>query len=470
MKYFKLSVLAMILCACGTPSEDEYQLSKEDLAVVVDSIARLMATYHYNPSLLETEEYLHMTEKMQDLASKDQTKEEFASGFGTLWQNGPFSHVALGISNMKSDDMAEYFDTLRVGEQSTSLQWFGTTALMTVNTMMGLDTYDGITEMYSDIADKDANALIIDVRKNPGGAFAIVPLVGHLLSEPMDAGFFVSRKWWSEKVSTPDPELIGGLSPWAGWSLRAFWHDVQGEPLMRIQFKPMQPYYDGPVYVLVSNKSASATEFAIDALANLENVTIIGETTAGEMLSQKMYDLPFGFQLSLPIAEYYSTRIGRIEGKGVSPDMEVDASVARELAMLLIEGETPADALTKARLAIGTADQPTLGDQVIYLFGTMNDWGKQWNGTPKFEYIENGIYEASTTLEQGKYEFKIAPMDWSFDYGASRDTNVVPGEEKLVARMPGSKNLEILIEKTTTLKFRLDLSQEDEPKLNVSAY
>ena len=55
------------------------------------------------------------------------------------------------------------------------------------------------------------------------------------------------------------------------------WHDVQEEPLTRVKFGPMDPHYDGPVYVLTSKVSASATEFAVDALSTINNVTIIGE-------------------------------------------------------------------------------------------------------------------------------------------------------------------------------------------------
>jgi len=51
------------------------------------------------------------------------------------------------------------------------------------------------------------------------------------------------------------------------------------------------------------------------------------------MLSQKMYDLPRGFQLSLSIADYYSATNGRFEGAGIKPDIEVDVTNAFEIAL-----------------------------------------------------------------------------------------------------------------------------------------
>jgi len=51
------------------------------------------------------------------------------------------------------------------------------------------------------------------------------------------------------------------------------------------------------------------------------------------MLSQKIYDLPGGFHLSLPIADYYSAVNGRIEGVGVKPNIETDAADALDIAL-----------------------------------------------------------------------------------------------------------------------------------------
>ena len=57
------------------------------------------------------------------------------------------------------------------------------------------------------------------------------------------------------------------------------------------------------------------------------------ETTAGETLSQKIYDLPQGLLLSLPIADYYAFHSGRIEGTGVTPDVRADAESAMAIAL-----------------------------------------------------------------------------------------------------------------------------------------
>jgi len=470
MKKTILLFAIIILASCkGETKKQSENVLINSLAKVADSITYLMKEYHYNPNELLSDNYIAIDKRTHELASKVNSKDLFVEEFNKLWSNGPFSHVSLSISDKKASEMAIFFDSLRVGSQSVSLEWKDKTAILTVNTMMGLDTYERIFEVYQEVSEVNASSLIIDLRDNPGGTFAIVPLVSHLLDNPIDAGMFVSHKWWRNNNNAPSFSDTKKLTPWQGWSLQSFWRDVQLSPLTRIQFQPMQPKFNGRVFVLTSHESASATEFAVDALAQLDNVIIIGETTAGEMLSQKMFDLPHGLQLSLPIAEYYSSRIGRIEGKGVKPNIEIDQSVALDLAISLIKGEKLEDALEKAQEEITKMDEQPLGAETLYLFGNMNDWGKKWDKTPLFEYKGNGVYEATTKLNKGRYEFKIAPMNWNFDYGAIKNQeNVVVGHKKSLAKTSGSGNLIIDIEDAIELTFSLDVSNEKALVLSVS--
>ena len=213
------------------------------------------------------------------------------------------------------------------------MAWQGDAAVLTVNTMMGLDTIEEIDAAYAEIAERETSALIIDLRENGGGAFAVRPLVSHLLSKPFDAGSFISQPWNAVHDREPSRADMEAVDPWEGWSIKAFWANVQTDPVTRISFSPAEPVFDGPVFVLTSKRTASAAELATDALKSANRAIIIGENTAGEMLSQKIYDVPGGLQLSLPVADYYSAVNGRIEGVGIKPDIETDAADAFDVAL-----------------------------------------------------------------------------------------------------------------------------------------
>ena len=440
----------------------------KQLVSVADSISALMNNYHYNPEELKKEEYVKLEVKVQILADTVKTREEFINGFNDIWKDGPFSHVRLGTMIQPATAMADYIDSLKVGNQSVSISWNGKTAILTINTMTGIDTKEKVFEAYKLIANNPTESLIIDLRNNTGGTFAGVPLVGHLLSESVDAGAFVSKKWWHNHTKEPSIDDIQNLSPWQGWSIKSFWHDVQEEPLTRIMFKPMQPHFKGRVYVLINNKTASAAEMTADGLAQLENVTIIGETTEGAMLSQKMYDLPSGLQLSLPIADYYSTRMGRIEGQGVTPDVTIDQSLAMDVAFSLINGMELNQALADAKQKMSVMQEQPLGVKPIYLLGDMNDWGNDFKATPQFEYKGKGIYESIITLKKGRYEFKIAPLDWAFDYGANPNSeNVIIGQNMSLVRVPRNNNLIIDLEEESKLTLSLDVNNIKQVRLLV---
>jgi carboxyl-terminal processing protease len=303
---------------------------------VLKGISETMLAHHYDPALLKSSAYLETEAKVSDLASRAASREEFVEGFNRIWQSGPFSHVRLNVARQSAEAMANYLDSMRIGGGGAQLSWQDNIATVTVNTMMGLDTIEEIDAAYLEIAKRDTQALIIDLRANEGGAFAVRPLVEHLISEPLDAGAFVSRDFAAKSKGPPKISDVQSLPSWQGWSIKAFWADVESQPITRIRFMPSTPRFAGPVYVLISGRTASAAELATDALAAGGRAVLIGERTAGQMLSQKMYDLPLGLQLSLPIADYYAFHSGHIEGTGIAPDVVSPATEAMDVAHKLI--------------------------------------------------------------------------------------------------------------------------------------
>ena len=319
-------VLAIIgICITG--------LSHADYSEVGAAINETMRAYHYNPAELDTPEYRRIEAAVTELADVATSDEEFMQGFRGIWENGPFSHVEINVAQQSADDLANYLDKMRIGGGGALLTWRDDVAVLTVSTMMGLDTIEEIDTAYAEIAERETSALIIDLRENGGGAFAILPLVSHLLTKPIDAGSFVSQPWNAVYNREPNRADLEVVDPWQGWSIKTFWADVQTDALTRVSFLPTEPVFDGPVYVLTSKRTASAAELATDALKGANRAIIIGENTAGEMLSQKIYDLPGGLQLSLPIADYYSAVNGRIEGVGIKPDIVTDAADALDVAL-----------------------------------------------------------------------------------------------------------------------------------------
>ena len=300
-----------------------------------ESINNTIRANHYRPTELAGEAYRQIEKDVIALGDKATSADEFMNGFNALWRKGPFSHVGLREAEEPAADRIARLDTQFVGDGAVTLGWNGSAAILTINTMNGADTIQAIDTAYGEIVARKAEKLIIDLRSNGGGAFAVVPLIGHLIDKPIDAGVFVVGSWYLTHQQPPLRADFPAARPWRGYSVKAFQADVLTRPLTSYRIDPMKPLYQGPVVVLTSARSLSAAEIAADGLQATGRAKIVGEKTPGAVLSSKLFDIPGGFHLRVPIADYFSIKNGRLEGIGVTPDISVNADRALEVALAL---------------------------------------------------------------------------------------------------------------------------------------
>lgn len=328
LRFLLVVVVSLVAVACHHRAEKSvnFRASAELINVTIRA-------NHYRPTELDNEAYRKIEYDVIALGETASTADEFIAGFKGIWQNGPFSHVGLMPAEESAAERYARLDTSVAGDDAVTLAWKGASAILTVNTMSGTDTIDKIEAAYDEIATRGADKLIIDLRRNTGGAFAVVPLVGHLISEPTDAGVFVSGSWYEGHEEPPGPADFRSATPWRGYSVQAFQADMLSRPLTSYRIDPMQPYFRGPVFVLTSARSISAAEIAADVLKATGRGKMIGEKTPGVVLSSKRFDIPGGFHLMVPIADYFSIENGRIEGVGVTPDIAVNADQALDIAL-----------------------------------------------------------------------------------------------------------------------------------------
>jgi len=325
---FRAVALCLFASTCSATS-----VQVGSLREAAESINKTIRANHYRPAELDSEAYLQIEAEVLELGEKSKSAGEFLNSFNALWRKGPFSHVVLRKAEEPAAVRIARIDTEDAGNGAVKLAWHRSAAILTVNTMNGADTIKAIDAAYDEIVARKAEKLIIDLRRNGGGAFAVVPLVGHLIDKPFDAGVFVVGSWYAMHAAAPGPADFASATPWRGYSVEAFQADVLTRPLTSYRIDPMEPRFAGPVIVLTSARSFSAAEIAADALKSTGVARIVGEKTPGAVLSSKLFDIPGGFHLRVPIADYYSVRGGRLEGAGVTPDIPASADQALEVAL-----------------------------------------------------------------------------------------------------------------------------------------
>lgn len=135
------------------------------------------------------------------------------------------------------------------------------------------------------LLDNGAEALIFDVRYNPGGfASELVDLLDYLL---------------------PEGDLF-----------RTVRYD--GKEAVDVSYGD---YLDIPMAVLVNESSYSAAEFFAAALRDYDAAVVIGEQTVGKGYYQTTYQLSDGSAVSLSIGEYFTPKGENLAGKGITPDV-----------------------------------------------------------------------------------------------------------------------------------------------------
>ncbi len=150
-------------------------------------------------------------------------------------------------------------------------------------------TVDQFTEAYAVIKGSDAKALVLDLRGNPGGL--------------LDAVVDIGRQILPEGLVVYTEDKNG----------KRVEYDCDGEKEIDI-----------PMVVLVNGGSASAAEVLTGAIKDYGVGTVMGTTTYGKGIVQKIIALSDGSAIKLTTDGYFTPKGNNIHGKGIEPDIVVE--------------------------------------------------------------------------------------------------------------------------------------------------
>jgi hypothetical protein len=170
--------------------------------------------------------------------------------------------------------------------------------------------------------------LVLDIRGNSGGDATSMSPLAHLVREPVTVGSFLSRKWYDARRAAPSspkpalPVLESDASPSQLFAALRDHGGVTGKAM------PRTPYFAGTVFLLVDGGTASASEPLAYALKTSRRATLVGEKTAGHMLTALPFGLRDGWVATIPVADFEAADGVRLEGTGVEPDVKAASNEA----------------------------------------------------------------------------------------------------------------------------------------------
>lgn len=147
-------------------------------------------------------------------------------------------------------------------------------------------TTDQFTEALAVIKGSDAKGLILDLRGNPGGSLSVVVDIAR---EILPKGLIV---YTEDKYGERDEYTCDGKRE-----------------------------LELPLVVLVNGNSASASEILAGAIKDYKKGVLVGTTTFGKGIVQRILPLTDGTALKLTISAYYTPKGNNIHGVGIEPDV-----------------------------------------------------------------------------------------------------------------------------------------------------
>lgn len=194
---------------------------------------------------------------------------------------------------------------------------------------LSISEFDDVTtQQYKDalqaLEDAGMQGLVIDLRDNPGG---VLDTVVKMLDYTLPDGLIV----YTENKSGKRTEYKG----------------TDGHEL------------DIPIAVLVNGNSASASEIFAGAVKDYHWATLVGTTTYGKGIVQRIFDLGDGTAAKITISKYYTPAGNNIHGIGIEPDVEVEIPTEAYDDGVVTEDE---DAQLQKALELLRSGQVTAGE------------------------------------------------------------------------------------------------------------
>jgi carboxyl-terminal processing protease len=166
-------------------------------------------------------------------------------------------------------------------------------------------TADELSKSLDELQKQGMQALVLDLRNNPGG----------LLNSAVDV---------CAQFLPPNTKVVSTQGRVASQQHE---YSTSGVKKERQNF---------PMVVLINEGSASGAEIVAGALKDLHRAVLVGETTFGKGSVQNVLQLPDGSAVRFTTAKYYTPSKQVIQGNGVTPNIRVAISAEQERSLFAL--------------------------------------------------------------------------------------------------------------------------------------
>jgi hypothetical protein len=292
-------------------NESKNYFTLNNYNAVCDSMIAVTQSKIYKPQLTNSPKWQNFCKNMKEKSPFIYDDLEFMILFFMQARNVSFSHFMITKSAIDLEQTIE-------NPQIQATKFNDSVVVLKFETLSGkISEIDSIFEQY-----KSFNIKIIDFRNTPGGNFKTTyKIASHLLCRPVEAGAFVSRERYSDNFSK---EFLAQFYTLKEEEISKFSDILLEKQAINITLYPKNNCDQSKqrLYVLTNNKTASACEPLVYGLKNIPNTIVVGEHTAGSILSPTIFDIGNNFFLIVPTSDYITADGKSLDGVGISPTIK----------------------------------------------------------------------------------------------------------------------------------------------------
>lgn len=171
---------------------------------------------------------------------------------------------------------------------------------------------------------KNVDALIVDLRGNPGGGVGGLRLMSLLTPDRLPIGYSVDRKLAESGYDKGRLPRFNHI-PKSKWEipLLALRYARKKSVVLETEGFGMQSFH-GRIAILVNEHTTCAAEMIALFAQERGLANVVGMPTPGRLVSHRGFDIGHGFTLVIPTGAYVSWMGTRLDGTGIAPDLDVD--------------------------------------------------------------------------------------------------------------------------------------------------
>lgn len=303
-------------------------------------VQRILAAFEeriYDKKVLQTPEWKRFAAKLKHAGKNAKDDLDIMAAFHSEVGKLPFTHCSL--FRTEDENAAKSQIKQRFSPRKNQVELNEVDAETVVLKIKSFRcTAQEMDSMMQVVLSRKYQNLIVDIRGNGGGSMeGGIALAKYLTREAMPTGVYLSQKWFNQHPLPPTAAELSEMPVFTQADVEVFLNELDEKGFVVLHATPGPQLFNGKVFLLTDRRSASASEPMAWNFKASGHVTVVGEPTAGAMLSASTYPVGSGFNVVIPNADYYTPTGERLDRVGVQPHVLTSSAEALDYVLKQIK-------------------------------------------------------------------------------------------------------------------------------------